>query len=154
MYWYRYVPRTLLQYYCIIVVLLKNTMNKTMMCDIWSLSPEFHVVTSPYTCARVESMFWYSTSFNCSVVIVWFTNMNCGSALPEAKLTTSLQACMPSTHVWSVLELPLVPQFSNQAPPGAQQLGLLDFLMTAHLGHTGAVLVTVTADVDMQTLVK
>ena len=80
--------------------------------------------------------------------------MNCGSALPEAKLTTSLQACMPAIHVCSVLELPLVPQFLNQAPPGAQQLSLPDLWMTAHLGHTGAILVAVPAGVDMQTLIK
>ena len=88
------------------------------------------------------------------MVLVWFTNMNCASSLPENKLATSLQACKPSAHVWSVLELSLVPQFSNQAPPGAQQLGLPDFLMIAHLGHTGALLVAVTTGVDMQTLVK
>ena len=80
--------------------------------------------------------------------------MNCDFALPENKLTTSLQVCTPSTHVCSVLKLPLVPQFLNQAPPGAQQLSLPDFLMTAHLGHTEAILVTVTAGVDMQTLIK
>ena len=97
---------------------------------------------------RVESMVWCSASFNGSVVVVWFTNMNCASALPDNKLKTSLQARAPSTHVCSVLELRLVPQFSNQAPPGAQQLSLPDFLMAAHLGHTGAILVVVTVGVD------
>ena len=95
-----------------------------------------------------------STSFNCFVVVVWFININCDFALPENKLTTPLQACTPSTHVCSVLELPLVPQFLNQAPPGAQQLSSPDFFMTAHLGHSRAILVAVTAGVDMQTLVK
>ena len=92
------------------------------------------------------------------MLIVWFTDfmncMNCASALPENNLTTSLQACTPSTHVCSVLELPLVPQFPNQAPPGAQQLSLPDFLMEAHLGHMGAILVSVTVDIDMQTPVN
>ena len=91
----------------------------------------------------------------CCVLVVWFTDiMKCVSALPEDKLKKSLQACLPSTHVYSVLELRLVPQFSNQAPPGAQQLSFPDFLMTSHLGHTGVILVTVTAGVDMQTLIK
>ena len=93
-------------------------------------------------------MVCFSTSLNCCVV------MNCASALPENKPTTPLQACTPSSHVCSVLELPLVPQLLNQAPPGAQQLSLPDFLMAAHLGHTGVILVAVTAAVDMQKLVK
>ena len=46
-----------------------------------------------------------------------------------------LQACTPSTHVCSNFEPPLSPQFLNQAPPGAQQLGCLDFLTMPHLGH-------------------
>ena len=126
---------------------------KRKICNSWSLSLEFPVGTS-YSVSRIESMICFSTSFNCCMVLVWFTNMNCASSLPENKLATSLQACKPSAHVWSVLELSLVPQFSNQAPPGAQQLGLPDFLMIAHLGHTGALLVAVTTGVDMQTLVK
>ena len=82
------------------------------------------------------------------MVVVWFTDiMYCDSDFPEAKITTSLQACLPSIHVCSVLEFPLVPQLSDQAPPGAQQLSLPDFLMAAHLGHTGAILVAVTAGV-------
>ena len=99
-------------------------------------------------------MVCFSTSPNRCMGVVWFSNMNCASALPENKPTTSLQACLPSSHVCSVLELPLVPQFSNQAPPGAQQLSLPDLVMAAHLGHTGAILVAVIADVDAQTLVK
>ena len=126
---------------------MNKTLVKTTMYDSWSLSLEFFVWALYRCVARVGSMVCFSTSLNCCVV------MNCASALPENKPTTSLQACTPSSHVCSVLELPLVPQFSNQVPPGAQQLGLPDFLMTAHLGHTGAILVTVTAGVDMQTLV-
>ena len=35
-------------------------------------------------------------------------------------------------------------QLLNQAPPGAQQLSLLDLALVAHLGHAGAILVAVT----------
>ena len=112
-----------------------------------SLSLEFLV-------GKVGSVTWCSTSFNCCVVVVWFTVMNCDSALTNSKLPTSLQACNPSNHVWSVLELSLVPQLLNQAPPGAQQLSLPDFLVAAHLEHTEAILTAVTAGVDMQALVK
>merc|ERR1719174_3631420 len=90
-------------------------------------------------------MICLSPSLNCCVVVVWFTDfMNCDTDFLENKLATSLQACTPSTHVYSVLELRLVPHFLNQAPPGAQQLSLPDFLMAAHLAHTGAILVAVT----------
>ena len=84
------------------------------------------------------------------MIVDWYTGfINCASAWTENKLATSLQACKPSTHVYSVLELPMVPHFSNQAPPGAQQLSLPDFLMAAQLGHTGAILVAATASLDV-----
>ena len=82
--------------------------------------------------------------------------MSGDSSLPENKLTLSLQAFLPSNHVCSVFELPLAPQFLNQAPPGAQQLCLPDFLMVPHLGHMGPIafitVVAVTADVVMWVL--
>ena len=59
---------------------------------------------------------------------------------------------MPSNHVYSVFELSAVPQFSNQSPPGAQQLTLPDFLMVPHLEHMDPIVVTVVgvaADVGM-----
>ena len=134
---------------------MNKTLVKTAMHDdSWSLSLKFFVGTVSTYSARVESMVCFSTSPNRCMAVVWFITINCASALPENKPTTSLQACLPSSHVCSVLELPLVPQFSNQAPPGAQQLGLPDFLMTAHLGHTGEVRVAVAADVHTQTMVK
>ena len=40
---------------------------------------------------------------------------------------------MPSAHVYLAFELP--PHFLYQAPPGAQQLDIFDFLMVPHLGH-------------------
>ena len=52
-----------------------------------------------------------------------------------------LQACKPSNHV-CLTSLPL-PQLSNQAPPGAQQLSLPDFLMVSHLEHAEPIVVTV-----------
>ena len=44
-----------------------------------------------------------------------------------------LQARMPSAHVYLAFELP--PHFLYQAPPGAQQLDIFDFLMVPHLGQ-------------------
>ena len=142
-----------------ICMYIQNTMDKTLVnktrCDIWSLFLEFPVGES-YVTTRGESTFWCPASCDGFVVVVWFTDfMNCDSALPENKLTASWQACMPSTHVCSVLELPLAPQLLNQAPPGAQQLSLPDFLMITHLGHTGAILVVAgTASIDTQTLIQ
>ena len=46
-----------------------------------------------------------------------------------------VQAATPSNHMWSTFWLPTPPQFLNQAPPGAQQLILLDFVNVPHLGH-------------------
>ena len=71
--------------------------------------------------------------------------MNGDSSLPENKLTPSLQALLPSNHVCAVLELSLAPQFLNQAPPGAQQLSLPDFLMVPHLEHMEPIVDTVIA---------
>ena len=68
-----------------------------------------------------------------------------------------LQACTPSTHVCSNFKSPALPQFLNQAPPGAQQLRFPDFLTVPHLKHMGPVGVTavvVAAGVNMQALVK
>ena len=110
-----------------------------------------------YEVVRVESTICLSPSLNCCVVVAWFTDfMNCDTDFLENKLATSLQACTPSTHVYSVLELRLVPQFLNQAPPGAQQLRLPDFLMVPHLEHMEPIVfvtvVAVTADVVMWVL--
>ena len=135
-------------HYVYMLELTKNKiLVKTRMCDSCQLSLQFPAGTS-YAAVRLEST-------NGCVVVVWFTDMNCASTLPENKFaTTFLQACAPSTHVWSVSELPLIPQFSNQAPPGAQQLSLPDFLRAAHLGHMGVIFVAVTAGVGVQILVK
>ena len=46
---------------------------------------------------------------------------------------------MPSKCVWSNFGSPSSPQLLYQAPPGAQQLRLPDFLLTAHLGHTDVI---------------
>ena len=45
------------------------------------------------------------------------------------------QASSPSNHMWSAFLLPAPPQFLYQAPPGAQQLTLPDFLNVPHFGH-------------------
>ena len=79
--------------------------------------------------------------------------MDCTCASSDNEtLVISLQACNPSTHVWSNFESPSLPQFLNQAPPGAQQLSFPDFLMAPHLKHMGPIAVTVvvvTAAVDV-----
>ena len=120
---------------------MKNMTNETIantnMCNSLSLSVELPK-------GGVEKMVWCSTSLNCCAVVVWFADMSCDSAL----LTTSLQACKPSNHVWSTS--PPLPQWLYQAPPGAQQLSLPDFLMVLHLEHTEPIVVTaiaVTTDV-------
>ena len=51
----------------------------------------------------------------------------------ELTLDLHLQACAPSDHLWLAFLLP--PQFLYQAPPGAQQLTLPDFLNVLHLWH-------------------
>ena len=50
-------------------------------------------------------------------------------------LSLRLQAVTPSNHLWSTFLLRAPPQFLNQAPPGAQQLCLPDFVNVPHLGH-------------------
>ena len=54
--------------------------------------------------------------------------------MPQA-LNLRLQASVPSNHVCPTFLLPTPPQRLNQAPPGAQQLTLPDFLNVPHLGH-------------------
>jgi len=46
-----------------------------------------------------------------------------------------LQASTPSSQLWRMFSLPVLPQFLNQAPPGAQQLTRPDFLNVPHFGH-------------------
>ena len=46
-----------------------------------------------------------------------------------------LQASTPSNHLCSAVLVPAPPQFLYQAPPGAQQLALPEFLNVPHFGH-------------------
>ena len=57
---------------------------------------------------------------------------------------------IPSAHVWPNFVSPTFPHFLNQAPPRAQQLGLPNFLIVPHLGHTLLLLTDETlVDVDV-----
>ena len=53
----------------------------------------------------------------------------------STSLNLRLQAATPSNHLWSTFLLYPPPQFLNQAPPGAQQLLLPDFVNVPHLEH-------------------
>ena len=59
-----------------------------------------------------------------------------------------LQAWMPSDHVWSSFELPILPQFLNQDPPRPQQLILPDFLIVPHLEHAELIAIVAVAASD------
>ena len=50
-------------------------------------------------------------------------------------LDLRLQASTPSDHLCLAFLLPTLPQLLYQAPPGAQQLTLPDFLNVPHFGH-------------------
>ena len=50
-------------------------------------------------------------------------------------LDLRLHASTPSNHLWSAFLLPSPPQLLYQAPLGAQQLALPDFLNMPHFGH-------------------
>ena len=65
-------------------------------------------------------------------------NSRCGCIYNGVALHLRLQACAPSDHLWSAFLLP--PQFLYQAPPGAQQLTLPDFLNVLHFGHVTSLL--------------
>ena len=52
-----------------------------------------------------------------------------------------LHAWMPSSHVCS--KFSAFPHFLNQEPPEAQQLGLPDFVLVPHLGHTRPIAVVI-----------
>ena len=56
---------------------------------------------------------------------------------------------MPSSHVYLNSGLSLRPQFPNQAPPGAQQLSLLNCLKLPHLEHLGLGVVVILAVVSL-----
>ena len=58
----------------------------------------------------------------------------CTCCKPQKHLR--LQAPMPSNHLWPTFSLPTPPHFLNQAPPGAQQLSLPDFLNVPHREQT------------------
>ena len=66
----------------------------------------------------------------------------------------ALHAWTPSYHVCSRSALLNLPQFSNQEPPGAQQLSLPDLLMMPHAGHTSLKGVVVAVDVGVRRIVK
>ena len=57
---------------------------------------------------------------------------------------------MPSNHVYSPFAFPALPHFLYQAPPGAQQLRLPDFLLVPHFGHAelGLLVVVVVEAAD------
>ena len=55
--------------------------------------------------------------------------------LHAVRLNLRLQAATPSDHLGPTFLLPTSPQFLNQAPPGAQQLALPDFLNVPHFRH-------------------
>ena len=61
----------------------------------------------------------------------------------EADIGKTLQAWMPSAHVWSKRVPEASPQFLNHVPPRLQQLGVPDFLLVPHLAH---LLLRVAAD--------
>ena len=68
-----------------------------------------------------------------------------GAIAPEfaadaSDFSTTRQASLPSNQVWSKCEFLTPPQFMNQAPPGAQQLSLPDFLKTPHFVHGTCIL--------------
>ena len=90
-----------------------------------------------------------------------------GQTSKESKATTSsgqawdcilvaaslpLQACEPSVHVCPTFALPTPPQLLNQAPPGAQQLPLPDFLKEPHLAHTIVDVVAGVVTIDVVTM--
>ena len=56
-------------------------------------------------------------------------------SIAKFEVAKSLQAQMPSDHVWSTFVFPASPQFLNQEPPRAQQLSLPDFLVVPHFAH-------------------
>ena len=63
-----------------------------------------------------------------------------------------LQAATPSNHLWSTFLLRVPAQFVNQAPPGAQQLFLPDFLNMPHLGHVIVFVIIVFAIPGVRTI--
>ena len=71
-------------------------------------------------------------------------------------LNLRLQASTPSDHLWSTFMLPAPPHLLNQAPSGAQQLTLPDFLNVPHFGHVIVLgIVEVTAGVrDVAVVVR
>ena len=63
-----------------------------------------------------------------------------------------LQAWAPSNHPYATFLLPRPPQFLYQAPPGAQQLALPDFLNVPHRAHVIASVVEVMGSVPTEML--
>lgn len=86
-------------------------------------------------------------AFGCSWLGSW-CSMTSDCVLLENKLAKSLQARMPSVHVWSKFALVTPPQLLNQAPPRAQQLLWPDFLVVTHLGHTEPLVIVVVSTTD------
>ena len=86
------------------------------------------------------------------VRLVWLSNTDCTCDLSESiPAKACVQACMPSNHVYSAFAFPALPHFLYQAPPGAQQLRLPDFLLIPHFGHTelGLLVMVVVAAADV-----
>ena len=84
-----------------------------------------------------------------AVVVLLFDWKTCSCCTTAAWNCRSLQARMPSCHVWPRFEFPALPHFPTQEPPRPQQLSLPDFFMVPHSGHTELANVVVTTDVGI-----
>ena len=92
--------------------------------------------------ALVEPKLCFRAAFSCLAMAV----LDCARVSHARK---------PSCHVYSLVELPTVPQLFNQEPPRAQQLLLPDFLVVPHFRQKGLMRVLLVPSVlSFPTLVK
>ena len=68
-----------------------------------------------------------------STIIPTWWGITCNGKFSETE--NSLQAWMPSVHVWATFGSPVSPQSLNQEPLQSQQLCLPDLLVVSHLIH-------------------
>ena len=120
-------------YNCSCITMSKRLMKLVIFDSFHAL--EFVVSTKADALSAVGSiifvwgLFRSPVVFGCDCVVSW------RSIIWGRALALEEQARIPSEYVWSNFASPLLPQLLTQAPPGAQQLRFLVFLMVPHLEH-------------------
>ena len=108
-----------------IVTFASSTQSLYPVATEWDKMIVWHLFVYWWVAFRVWEVFreWTGGTVTC-----------CGDLIDNDFLK-SLQAWMPSVHVWSKFMSPISPQFLNQEPPRVQQICMSNLLIVPHAAH-------------------